>query len=111
MTAGNVVRVTGAAQACPDWPTCYGQWTLPPGTTISRAGGFQYAHRALALMATLLVTASAAWACCATAFARPLGGLPAAGCRAVLIVESLLGARLVRAPESALSSALHMARL
>ena len=22
---GNVVRVSDSAQACPDWPTCYGQ--------------------------------------------------------------------------------------
>ncbi len=29
---GNVVRVSDAAQACPDWPTCFGQFAWPVET-------------------------------------------------------------------------------
>jgi heme o synthase len=108
MTAGNAVRVTGAAQACPDWPTCYGQWTLPPGTAISEPLGLQYAHRALALMAALLTTAAAVWAIVRYRFgAARLVVFPLLAGALLIAMESLLGALLVRAPDSALSSALH----
>lgn len=56
MVMGNVVRVSDAAKACPDWPTCYGQWTLPAG----QAARLQVIHRALAALSGLLIVAAAA---------------------------------------------------
>lgn len=66
MVAGNAVRVSDAAQSCPDWPTCYGQWILP-AQAHSTDGGLngvflQYAHRALAALAALMTVISAGWA-------------------------------------------------
>ncbi len=55
---GNVVRVSDAAQACPDWPTCFGQFAWPV-ETLAR---LQVLHRALAALAALFVTISAIWA-------------------------------------------------
>jgi len=58
IVAGNVVRVSGSSLACPDWPTCFGQWGLPD----SLEAQIQYAHRVLALVSTILVVASAGFA-------------------------------------------------
>ncbi len=55
---GNVVRVSDAAQACPDWPTCFGQFAWP----VETQARLQVLHRALAALAALLVTISAVWA-------------------------------------------------
>ncbi len=55
---GNVVRVSDAAQACPDWPTCFGQFAWP----VQTEARLQVLHRALAALAALLVTISAGWA-------------------------------------------------
>ena len=35
---GNVVRVSDAAKACPDWPTCFGQFSFPAQAPGSAAG-------------------------------------------------------------------------
>jgi heme A synthase len=58
MVMGNIVRVSGAAQACPDWPTCYGSLGLPFGD----AARLQVVHRALAAVSGLLTLAAAVWA-------------------------------------------------
>ncbi len=55
---GNVVRVSDAAQACPDWPTCFGQFNFPTQALAQ----LQVVHRGLAALATLLVVIAAAWA-------------------------------------------------
>src|SRR5512138_3441540 len=60
MILGNAVRVMNAT--CPDWPTCYGQFTLPAGIRLIEPIGVQYAHRALALLASLLTIGAAVWA-------------------------------------------------
>ena len=31
IVTGGIVRVTESTGACPDWPTCFGQWTPPVG--------------------------------------------------------------------------------
>lgn len=58
VVTGNIVRVGEAAQACPDWPTCFGGWSAPE----SLAGRIQFAHRGLTLLSGLLVAAAAAMA-------------------------------------------------
>ncbi|MDR3578265.1 MAG: heme o synthase [Anaerolineaceae bacterium] len=55
IVVGYVVRVSAAANACPDWPTCFGQWTLPAGL----AARLQVIHRGLALLSTIMILASA----------------------------------------------------
>jgi protoheme IX farnesyltransferase len=45
---GGIVRVTGSGGSCPDWPTCFGQWTPPVGESAA----LDYFHR----FATILVT-------------------------------------------------------
>ena len=56
---GGMVRVTGSGGACPDWPTCLGQWTPPSGN----AALINYLHRAATILVvpTLLLAAVAAW--------------------------------------------------
>lgn len=52
---GNIVRVSNPAQGCPDWPTCFGQWSLPPGTTAR----IEYFHRIAAIISFILILVSA----------------------------------------------------
>jgi len=114
MIAGNAVRVMDAAQVCPDWPTCYGRWTLPEGVRLVEPLGVQVAHRVLAGLATLLTAAAAVWALARSA--RPgqadrsgmVVAVPLAAAALIMLLESLLGARLVIGGQSGLSSALHM---
>jgi len=55
IVAGGVVRVTEAGGACPDWPTCFGQWTPPAG----QSAGLDYFHRlATALLLPVLAVAA-----------------------------------------------------
>lgn len=51
---GVILRVTGTGLACPDWPTCFGQWTPPLGI----AAITNYLHRALTVVATILLLLS-----------------------------------------------------
>jgi protoheme IX farnesyltransferase len=39
---GGMMRANGVAGACPDWPTCFGQWTPPP----TQSAVLDYSHRA-----------------------------------------------------------------
>ena len=110
MVAGNAVRVAEAAQACPDWPTCYGQWTLPQvssGLASQQAVLVQYGHRALAGLSVLLVALAAAWAVLRSRglpwVTRPLG-------LAVLLMafEAVLGRGVVLMGDATLLSPVHM---
>jgi protoheme IX farnesyltransferase len=55
---GYLVRFTPDGAICPDWPTCYGQWSLP----LETAARIEMGHRVLAAVGALLTTAAAAWA-------------------------------------------------
>lgn len=60
IVVGIVVRVTGSGSACPDWPTCSGQWAPPAGDTNA---WIAYLHRLMAgLVGGLILTgAGLAW--------------------------------------------------
>ena len=86
MVVGNVVRASDASLACPDWPTCYGQLGIPAGLQAQ----IQVAHRALALLAGVLIGAAALWA----GLKRPRSGwvaTPLALAAMVMLVEAGLG--------------------
>jgi protoheme IX farnesyltransferase len=55
---GGIVRVTGSGGACPDWPTCFGQWIPPLGVNAS----IDYLHRLTTFLASALILASTVWA-------------------------------------------------
>lgn len=49
--AGSIVRATGSGLACPDWPTCNGNW-LPP---LRADALIVYAHRVVTLLVAPVV--------------------------------------------------------
>ena len=108
MVAGNAVRVMDAAQACPDWPTCYGAWTLPQGTTLAEPLGIQYAHRALALAALLVTGAAALWSGLKYRAERWITR-PLALAFALMLVEAALGGGFVVLGAAPLLQPLHLA--
>ncbi len=55
---GYLVRFNPAGAACPDWPTCYGQWTFPAETTAR----IEMVHRILAAVSAGLTMLAAGWA-------------------------------------------------
>ena len=85
IVAGYVVRVSGSGAGCPDWPTCYGQWSLPAGFSAQ----IQYAHRALAFLSGLLILISTAMAMIAHAQRRVRLSLAAA--LTLTLIEAGLG--------------------
>jgi len=52
---GIVLRVTGTGSACPDWPTCYGDWKIPANTNTL----IPSIHRAVAMLSGILVCSPA----------------------------------------------------
>lgn len=56
MVSGGILRVAGSGGGCPDWPTCFGGWTPPVGTSAT----LDYLHRTATLLALPLVL-GAAW--------------------------------------------------
>ena len=57
---GGVVHVTESTGACPDWPTCFGQWTPPAGQNVLvSSAGLDYLHRLVTLVVTPLILAGA----------------------------------------------------
>ncbi len=109
MIAGNAVRVMDAAQACPDWPTCYGRLTLPAGVSLAEPVSVQYTHRALAILASVLTIAAAAWAALRYRRERWISR-PLYLASALILVEAFLGGEVVLSGRiaSALLAPLHM---
>ena len=52
---GGIVRVTGSGGVCPDWPTCFGQWTPPSGDNAI----IDYLHRFTTLLVVPLIASAA----------------------------------------------------
>ena len=96
---GSLVRVTGSGGACPDWPTCFGQFTPPVGQFAGQSAAIDYTHRAAAFLAGGLVLLGAVLA--AKRYhrekwiSRPLyAGL------GLLLVQVALGGLLTMRPEA-----------
>lgn len=104
IAVGIVVRVSGSSNACPDWPTCYGQWTMPAGI----AAQIQYVHRALAFLSGVLILLSAlvAWS-----LERKWDVLriALAGSVLLLVGEALLGRYEVLSGTPGVVNAIHLA--
>ncbi len=104
---GGIVRVTQSGGACPDWPTCLGQWSLPQDTGAI----LNYLHRLMSGLAFIAMLA-AAWVARQVVIlsARVRTGLAAA--IAMMLVQMLLGAlvsfQAVNGDQSWIS-ALHLA--
>ncbi|HEY2954247.1 MAG TPA: COX15/CtaA family protein [Candidatus Eisenbacteria bacterium] len=87
---GSVVRTTGSGLACPDWPLCQGR-LLPP---LQLNVLIEWFHRLFALLASVMLFATAGWVLGHRATRARLGGL-AALALALLLVQVLLGALTV----------------
>ncbi len=98
---GNVVHVSDAAGACPDWPTCFGQMTFPAGAEAR----LQVAHRALAGLSTLLVFAAAGLSLRRTERGR--ARLPLFLAVLVMSVQVVLGGLVVIEPRLPALPAVH----
>lgn len=103
MVMGSVVRVSNAAQACPDWPTCYGQLGFPAGLSAQ----LQVTHRGLAAGAALLTWAATVWAFARYRVLRWLSR-PLAAASVLMAVEVLMGAGLIGANPAAWRAPLHL---
>ena len=102
MASGSAVRSNAAAAACPDWPTCFGAWTLPQ----EQGAQTQVIHRALAALAALLVLAAAAAARPAGAHRRVRLALFAAA--GLMLAQVILGGAVVVLGGEPVSSRLHL---
>ena len=103
IVAGGIVRVTGSSLACPDWPTCYGQW-LPP---LEFGALVEYSHRLLTIFSIPLVLFAAyrAWR---QFRAIRLIYWPMMAAVVVLIAQALLGGLVVLSQVPADLVALHL---
>jgi heme o synthase len=109
MVAGTLVRASGAGLACPDWPTCYGQFGIPANLEAQ----IQVAHRVLAMLAGVLVWAAAGLAVirraslgCPQAALTRLSLVLAAG---AMLIESLVGGLGVLHPAWSWLASIHLA--
>ena len=90
VVVGAIGRVGISGQACPDWPTCYGSFTLPDGD----AARLHVVHRALAVLAGLVTWAAAGWAAIKLR-RQALVSLPVIAAALIVLVQVLLGGEMV----------------
>jgi cytochrome c oxidase assembly protein subunit 15 len=87
---GSIVRTTGSGLACPDWPLCHGRLIPPFQFNVL----IEWFHRLAALVATLLLVASAGWTLARPATRARLGGLALLAVT-LIVIQILLGALTV----------------
>jgi protoheme IX farnesyltransferase len=104
MVGGSAVRASGSALACPDWPTCYGQIGLPAGMEAQ----IQVAHRALAVLAGLLVWMAAGWALLQRNRQSRLVRFSLGAAAGTMLMESLVGGLRVIQAASIWPGPLHL---
>ena len=100
---GNVTRTSGAAAACPDWPTCYGQLALP-AEQLARVAML---HRILSA-AGLVLTLTALWR---VLVQKPISWwvrLPLAAAAVILLLQTGLGAGMALLEATPAVNALHL---
>ena len=103
VVVGNVVRVSDAAQACPDWPTCFGQFSWP----VETQARLQVLHRGMAGLAALLIAIAAVWAF--RRRAERIIGLPLTVGVGLMAIEILLGAGFVLVANPLSLAGIHLA--
>jgi protoheme IX farnesyltransferase len=100
---GGIIRVKGTDLACPDWPSCLGQW-FPPLHTLAI---LEYSHRLLSLLLVplLLFSLSVTWKSHRSVrwILRPL-----VWALALLVIQGLLGGLVVLGESSPYLVAIHL---
>ena len=104
MVGGSAVRASGSAMACPDWPTCFGQIGVPANMEAQ----IQVAHRALAVIAGLLVWLAAGWALLQRNRQSWLVRIALSAAAGLMLVESLVGGLGVLKPDAIWPDPLHL---
>src|SRR5438093_2624521 len=87
---GSVVRTTGSGLAGPDWPLCHGRLIPPLEANVL----IEWFHRLVALLVSVLLSATVGWVGFHRALRSRLGGL-AALALGLLAAQVLLGALTV----------------
>ena len=91
---GNVTRTSGAAEACPDWSTCYGQLALP----AEQFARVSMLHQILSA-AALVFTLTALWRVLVHESISRWVRLPLAAAAVILLLQTGLGAGMGRKQE------------
>lgn len=129
MVLGGWVKATGSGLACPDWPTCYGEW-LPPFPSIENGGTwtqeqdgstvttpivytqaqviYEWAHRAVASLLGIPILLFAGLSLFGRGLSLGLRILPTASV-VVLALQFAIGRETVLQGNPALVTTLHLA--
>lgn len=100
---GATVRTMGAGMACPDWPTCNGQW-IPPFDPLVFAEWF---HRLFVVLVSVMTLALAISIWSTREFRTTLGGLSLLAVL-LLVAQAALGAITVFQNNSPPTVTLHL---
>lgn len=100
---GATVRSMGAGMACPDWPTCNGEW-FPPFDPLVFAEWF---HRFLVIGVSVLILIQATLVTLSRELRARIGGLMLVAIL-LLIVQAALGAITVFQNNSPISVTVHL---
>lgn len=100
---GIVLRVTESGTACPDWPTCYGDWKPPESTNAM----IPYIHRAIAMISGILLLVTTGWSVWRY---RNLNWVhrPLFGALVLMGVQIIIGREIVRLESTPIIAAVHL---